>query len=65
MVPIFISGFQRADLLTTAMDTRCYQGGAGRTKLREMRTTVVDWLALAFLFAWLVMAWQVSGRIRL
>ena len=65
LVPIFIGGFQRADLLTMAMDTRCYQGGAGRTKLREMRTTPVDWLALAFLFAWLVFAWQVSGRVRL
>ncbi len=65
LVPIFISGFRRADVLTTAMDTRCYRGGAGRTKLRQMRTTPTDWLALGILFGWLVVAWQASSRIPL
>src|SRR3712207_9489029 len=31
LVPIFINGFARADTLTTAMNTRSYRGGRGRT----------------------------------
>ena len=27
LVPIFIGGFARADVLSTAMNTRCYRGG--------------------------------------
>ncbi len=37
LVPLFISAFRRADELATAMECRCYQGGAGRTKMKLMR----------------------------
>jgi len=63
LIPIFLSGFQRADLLTMAMDTRCYQGGANRTKLRRMHATSTDWLALGFVALWLIAAWQIPGLI--
>ena len=63
LIPIFLSGFQRADLLTMAMDTRCYQGGANRTKLRRMHTTSTDWLALGFMALWLIAAWQIPHLI--
>ena len=59
LIPIFLSGFQRADVLTMAMDTRCYQGGANRTKLRRMETTPADWLVLGFVVIWLGAAWQI------
>ncbi len=35
IVPLFVSAFQRAMDLATAMECRCYRGGKGRTKLRE------------------------------
>lgn len=63
LIPIFLSGFQRADVLTMAMDTRCYQGGKNRTKLRRMQTTATDWLALGFVALWLIAAWQIPVRI--
>ncbi len=63
LVPIFLSGFQRADVLTMAMDTRCYQGGKNRTKLRRMQTTGADWIALGFVALWLIAAWQIPVRI--
>lgn len=63
LIPIFLSGFQRADVLTMAMDTRCYQGGKNRTKLRRMQTTSTDWLALGFVALWLIAAWQIPIRI--
>ena len=37
LVPLFISAFRRADELATAMECRCYQGGAGRTKMKLLR----------------------------
>lgn len=63
LIPIFLSGFRRADVLTMAMDTRCYQGGAQRTKLRRMETTSADWLTLGFVALWLIAAWQIPGMI--
>ena len=59
LVPIFISGFARADTLTTAMNTRSYRGGRGRTKLRRMKTGVADWAVLSLITAWMVAAWLV------
>ncbi len=35
LVPLFVSSFRRADELATAMESRCYNGGQGRTKMNE------------------------------
>jgi energy-coupling factor transport system permease protein len=59
LVPIFISGFARADTLTIAMHTRSYRGGRYRTKLRQMRASLSDWLALTLVIAWMTVAWLV------
>ncbi len=37
LVPLFISAFRRADDLAMAMEARCYNGGAGRTKMKPLR----------------------------
>jgi energy-coupling factor transport system permease protein len=59
LVPIFISGFARADTLTIAMNTRSYRGGRYRTKFRQMRARPSDWLVLALVTVWLVAAWMI------
>jgi energy-coupling factor transport system permease protein len=59
LVPIFISGFARADTLTIAMNTRSYRGGRNRTKLRQMRASLSDWLVLTLVLAWAIAAWMV------
>jgi energy-coupling factor transport system permease protein len=58
LVPIFISGFARADTLTIAMNTRSYRGGRYRTKLRQLHTRPSDWLVLALVVAWTIVAWM-------
>ncbi len=63
LVPIFISGFARADLLATAMNTRSYRGGRGRTKLRQLHATGADWLVLLLVVAWMLAAWQLPDRL--
>lgn len=45
LVPLFISAFRRADELATAMECRCYQGGEGRTKMKLLRYTSLDFKA--------------------
>ncbi len=47
LVPLFISAFRRADELATAMECRCYNGGSGRTRLRQLKSAPRDYAALA------------------
>lgn len=46
LVPLFVNLFRRADELATAMEARCYRGGAGRTRLTESRMTGLDRFSL-------------------
>lgn len=48
LVPLFVSAFKRADELALAMESRCYRGGEGRTKMKVLRLAGRDWIALAF-----------------
>jgi energy-coupling factor transport system permease protein len=59
LIPIFISGFARADTLTIAMNSRSYRGGRYRTKLRRMSASPSDWLALTLVTLWVIVAWMV------
>jgi energy-coupling factor transport system permease protein len=54
LVPLFISAFRRADELATAMECRCYHGGEGRTRLRQLRSAPRDYIALAITVLFLV-----------
>ena len=47
LVPLFISAFRRADELAMAMEARCYRGGEGRTRMKELRVTRRDYWAAA------------------
>lgn len=46
LVPLFISAFRRADELAMAMEARCYRGGEGRTKMKELKMGSRDTMAL-------------------
>ena len=52
LVPLFISAFRRADELAVAMECRCYHGGEGRTRLRQLKYQASD---IAFLLGCLVL----------
>lgn len=45
LVPLFISSFRRADELAMAMEARCYRGGEGRTRMKQLRITNKDIIA--------------------
>jgi len=46
LVPLFISAFRRADDLALAMESRCYRGGEGRTRLHELKIEKIDIISL-------------------
>ncbi|NCB62745.1 MAG: energy-coupling factor transporter transmembrane protein EcfT [Clostridia bacterium] len=51
LVPLFISAFRRADELAIAMECRCYHGGEGRTRLRQLKFEARDYVTLAGVLA--------------
>jgi len=62
-VPLFVSAFRRADELAIAMESRCYNGGAGRTRMKQLRYQGGDYAALGFgvLLIVLMIGLQVIG----
>jgi energy-coupling factor transport system permease protein len=61
LVPLFISAFRRADELATAMECRCYHGGKGRTRLRQLKYQSRDVIAFV-LWTALCAAVGILGR---
>ncbi len=47
LIPLFVSAFHRAEELALAMECRCYRGGDGRTRMRQLKTTYLDYVTLA------------------
>ena len=48
LVPLFVSAFRRADELAIAMESRCYHGGEGRTRMKQLTMAGRDYIALLF-----------------
>lgn len=46
IIPLFVSSIRRAGELATAMECRCYRGGDGRTRMKQLRTGPADYAAL-------------------
>ncbi len=46
LVPLFVSAFRRADELSVAMESRCYHGGEGRTRMKKLTFARRDFSAL-------------------
>lgn len=44
LIPLFVSAFKRANELAMAMECRCYRGGDGRTKLRQLKAQPIDYM---------------------
>ena len=45
LVPLFVSAFRRADELAIAMESRCYHGGEGRTRMKQLKYAARDFIA--------------------
>lgn len=49
LVPLFVSAFKRADELAMAMESRCYRGGTGRTRMKQLKMARADAVSLTLL----------------
>lgn len=49
LVPLFVSSFRRAYELAVAMECRCYHGGEGRTRMKQLKMSKRDYLCMALL----------------
>lgn len=56
LVPLFVGAFRRADELAFAMESRCYHGGEGRTRMKIMRLSARDFIAASIVAALMVFA---------
>ena len=54
LVPLFISATRRANELAYAMDARCYNGGAGRTKMKPLKYNPRDYKGYAVLVLYVI-----------
>lgn len=54
LVPLFVNLFRRAEELAVAMESRCYRGGIGRTRLNEAAMGPADWAVLGVVSAVLI-----------
>lgn len=48
LIPLFVSSFRRAYDLAMAMECRCYHGGEGRTKMKILHVQALDFVAIGF-----------------
>ena len=51
LVPLFVGAFRRAEELALAMDARCYRGGAGRTRMKQLKFQMIDLMAALAILA--------------
>ena len=51
LIPLFVSSFRRADELALAMECRCYRGGEGRTRMKQLHMGLGDFVASALVVA--------------
>ena len=62
LIPLFVSSFRRADELADAMDSRCYRGAKGRTRMKIMKLSFKDFAAFfimaAFFFVILLLRYN-------
>lgn len=54
LVPLFVSAFRRAQDLSNAMESRCYHGGSGRTRMRPLKYGNNDKIAYGILIVYFV-----------
>lgn len=53
LIPLLISATRRAYDLAEAMECRCYHGGKGRTKLKQLKLSLKDFTACAVIILFL------------
>lgn len=62
LIPLFISSFRRADELASAMECRLYHGGEGRTRLKTLHFSAIDFVFLLVFLLTAAAVFVLNGR---
>ena len=65
LVPLLVSSVRRAYDLAMAMESRCYRGGTGRTKMKPLQYRSVDYMVYGVLVLYFVLIIVVTHMIRI
>ncbi len=60
LVPLFVSAFRRANDLAMAMESRCYHGGEGRTKMKPLVYKSHDYLSYGVTVVYVIVVFYVG-----
>jgi energy-coupling factor transport system permease protein len=60
LVPLFISAFRRAEDLALAMESRCYRGDVGRTRMKKMKMSGRDYAAFGVVLLLIAMIFALN-----
>ena len=52
IIPLILNSFRRADELALAMESRCYHGGEGRTRLNPLKMKSKDYIIMFLLIVY-------------
>lgn len=55
LIPLFVASFRHAEELALAMECRCYHGGEGRTRMKQLKMGIRDVWGLLFTAAFLAL----------
>lgn len=53
LIPLFVASFRHAEELALAMECRCYHGGEGRTRMKQLKLGILDLWGSLFCIAFL------------
>ncbi len=54
LIPLLLSSVRRAYELAEAMECRCYNGGEGKTRMKQLKVSAVDFWLTGFTIAFLI-----------
>lgn len=61
LIPLFVSAFRRAEDLALAMECRCYHGGDGRTRMRQLKASTADWITVGITLVFMAGIFVLNG----
>ncbi len=61
LIPLFVSAFRRAEDLALAMECRCYHGGDGRTRMRQLKASAADWITVGITLVFMAGIFVLNG----
>jgi energy-coupling factor transport system permease protein len=62
IVPLLVSVFKRAEDLALAMECRCYNGGVGRTRLKQLKIKFSDFVSLSICLFFLILVFFINKK---